>query len=370
MLAAIERATLGDDVFLDDKDTTDLEAFIAELTGFPAALLVVSGTMGNQLSIRTHLGGPPHSIVADARSHIIGWWVLFSSLSPENESSGQPSCPFPHSPPTLPFKLTSPPGHREAGFLASLSGALAIPITPSNAHHLTLSDIKSHTITSTDIHACPTTLISLENTLNGSILPLSSCRAIAAWAHSQSAPIAMHLDGARLWEAVSAGAGSLMEYCACFDSVSLCFSKGLGAPIGSMIVGSQAFIGRARHIRKGLGGGMRQAGVVSAPARVAVEETFLGGKLDGARVRAREIARRWEERGGRLQHPVETNMVWLDLEAAGVDVGMFVERGVERGLKVIGGRLVVHYREYLRSASSNTNFQKPPFHLIITQPPP
>lgn len=81
MLAAIERATLGDDVFLDDKDTTNLEAFIAELTGFPAALLVVSGTMGNQLSIRTHLGGPPHSIVADARSHIIGWWVLLSSLS-------------------------------------------------------------------------------------------------------------------------------------------------------------------------------------------------------------------------------------------------------------------------------------------------
>jgi len=180
----------------------------------------------------------------------------------------------------------------------------------------------------------------------------------------------MHLDGARLWEAVSAGAGSLMEYCACFDSVSLCFSKGLGAPIGSMIVGSQAFIGRARHIRKGLGGGMRQAGVVSSPARVAVEETFLGGKLEGARERAREIARRWEERGGRLKHPVETNMVWLDLEAAGVDVGMFVERGVEKGVKVIGGRLVVHYREYLLSTSSNMNFQNPPFHLIITQPPP
>lgn len=113
-----------------------------------------------------------------------------------------------------------------------------------------------------------------------------------------------------------------------------------------MIVGSKAFVGRARHIRKGLGGGMRQAGVVSAPARVAVEETFLGGKLEGARERAREIARRWEERGGRLKYPVETNMVWLDLEAAGVDAGMFVERGVEKGLKVIGARLVVHYREY------------------------
>jgi len=161
-----------------------------------------------------------------------------------------------------------------------------------------------------------------------------------------------------------------MEYCACFDSVSLCFSKGLGAPIGSMIVGNKAFVGRARHIRKGMGGGMRQAGVVSAPARVAVEETFLGGKLEGARERAREIARRWEERGGRLKHPVETNMVWLDLEAAGVDTGLFVERGVERGLKVIGARLVVHYREYLLFIWPKMQFRKPPFSADIIQPPP
>ncbi len=128
--------------------------------------------------------------------------------------------------------------------------------------------------------------------------------------------------------------------------MSLCFSKGLGAPIGSMIVGSNAFIARAGHIRKGMGGGMRQAGVVTAPARVAVEETFLGGKLNGARERAKEIAGEWEKRGGRLQQPVETNMVWLDLEAAGVGKEEFVERAVEKGVKVIGGRLVVHYRMF------------------------
>lgn len=89
---------------------------------------------------------------------------------------------------------------------------------------------------------------------------------------------------------------------------------------------------------------MRQAGVISAPARVAVEETFLGGKLDAARERAREIASLWEGRGGKLLQPVETNMVWLDLEAADLDKDRFVERAVEAGLKVIGGRLVVHYR--------------------------
>lgn len=96
-----------------------------------------------------------------------------------------------------------------------------------------------------------------------------------------------------------------------------------------------------------MGGGMRQTSVVSAPARVAVEETFLGGKLDAARERAREIARIWEDRGGKLQQPVETNMVWLDLEAAGCTAERFVERAVELGLKVIGGRLVVHYRELM-----------------------
>lgn len=178
----------------------------------------------------------------------------------------------------------------------------------------------------------------------------------------------MHLDGARIWEAIAAerdddlGKG-LNEYCACFDSVSLCFSKGLGAPIGSIIVGSQAFIDSARHKRKALGGGLRQAGWISAPARVAVEETFLGGRLKASHDRAREIADMWVQRGGKLELGTETNMVWLDLEAAGFSEGEgegcvkggnnkgFVEMAVERGLRVMGGRLVVHYRMWNYSSS-------------------
>ena len=154
----------------------------------------------------------------------------------------------------------------------------------------------------------------------------------------------MHLDGARLWEAVAAGAGTLKEYCALFDSVSLCFSKGLGAPVGSMIVGSTAFIERARRLRKPLGGGLRQAGLISAPARVAVEETFLGGKLAGSHEVAKRIAGMWVERGGVLERGCETNMVWFDLEAAGWGKERFVEVGVEEGVKVLGGRVVVHYQ--------------------------
>ncbi|KAL8714404.1 MAG: hypothetical protein Q9220_001737 [cf. Caloplaca sp. 1 TL-2023] len=305
MLASITQTTLLDDVFQEDPTTTSLESFIASLTGFPAALLVLSGTMGNQLAIRTHMTQPPHSILADHRSHIYQW---------------------------------------EAGGVSSLSGAFPIMVHPANNHHLTLEDAKKHAVTDTDIHHCPTTLISLENTLNGTILPLADCRAISNWARSLTPPIQLHLDGARLWEAVAAGAGTLKEYCACFDSVSLCFSKGLGAPIGSIIVGSEPFIRRARHIRKSLGGGMRQTGVIAAPARVAVEETFLGNRLKASHEMAERVGQMWEDRGGKLGGRVESNMVWFDLEHAGVGVKEFVEAGVREGVRLLGGRCVVHYQ--------------------------
>ncbi|KAL8765712.1 MAG: hypothetical protein Q9194_006485, partial [Teloschistes cf. exilis] len=213
MLASIQSCTLLDDVFAEDPTTQSLESHIASLTGHHAALLVLSGTMGNQLAIRTHLTQPPHSILADSRSHIYQW---------------------------------------EAGGIASLSGAFPIQVVPANRHHITLEDVKKHAVLDDNVHHCPTTLISLENTLNGTILPLSVCQSISTWARAQSPPLKFHLDGARIWEAVAAGAGSLKDYCECFDSVSLCFSKGLGAPIGSIIVGSHQFIKRARHIRKAL----------------------------------------------------------------------------------------------------------------------
>ena len=187
----------------------------------------------------------------------------------------------------------------------------------------------------------------------------------------------MHLDGARLWEAIASQTEdadqmrkNLQEYCACFDSISLCFSKGLGAPIGSIIVGSQAFIDRARHVRKALGGGLRQAAIITAPARVAVEQTFLGGELKASHDRAKEVARMWIKKGGKLQHETETNMVWLDLEAVGLGLGdseqegedvgcvkggknrSFVEMAADRGIRVMGGRLVVHYRMFTRKAVS------------------
>ena len=225
--------------------------------------------------------------------------------------------------------------------MSSLSGAWPIQVKPENGHHLTVEDVNREAVMDEDVHHAPTRLVSLENTLNGTILPLKDAQAIASWARSNN--MKMHLDGARLWEAVSAGAGSLKDYCQCFDSASLCFSKGLGAPIGSMIVGSAPFVARARHIRKSLGGGLRQSGVVTAPARVAVDETFLGGKLAESHEIAKRVARMWVDRGGRVKHRPESNMVWLDLDDAGVGEE-WVEEGVREGVKVGGGRVVCHYQ--------------------------
>jgi threonine aldolase len=303
MLNAIASTTLLDDVMLEDPTTNGLESFIAELTGKEAALLVLSGTMGNQVSMRTHVAGPPTGILCDKRSHIVQY---------------------------------------EAGGASSLSGAMLQALIPANGVHLAYEEIVKNTVLSDDVHACPTRIISLENTLNGMVLPLSEIRKIAAFARENG--IIMHLDGARLWEAVAAGAGDLKEYCSYFDSISLCFSKGLGAPIGSIVVGKKDFIKRARWIRKMLGGGLRQAGVVSAAARIAVEDTFLGGRLKQTHQNALAVGRLWENLGGKFVHPIETNMAWLDIEAAGISHEKFVETAKKHGLRTSGGRLVVHYQ--------------------------
>jgi threonine aldolase len=309
MLHAIESTTLFDDVFLEDATTTALESSIASLTSHEAALLVMSGTMGNQVSMRCHLTQPPHSVLCDSRAHIL---------------------------------------NSEAGGVASLSGAQVNGVMPGNGVHLTLEDVKRHVIVSDDIHCCPTKVIALENTLGGTIMPLDEVRRISGFARENG--IKMHLDGARLWEVVAACAGSIPEFCECFDSVSLCFSKGLGAPIGSIIVGSKAFIKHARWVRKSIGGGIRMSGIIAAAARAAIDDVFghgpngQGGKLKETHTRARHIAETWQKLGGKVSKPVETNMVWLDLDGAGVSNKDFVEIAKKHGLKVLGGRLVVHYQ--------------------------
>jgi len=203
-------------------------------------------------------------------------------------------------------------------------------------------------VLSDDVHAAPTRVISLENTLNGMIMPLFEVKRISEFARSHN--ITLHLDGARIWEAVAANAGSLTEYCSLFDSVSLCFSKGLGAPIGSMLVGSRAFITQAKRIRKMMGGSTRQSGIIASAARVAIDEGFgsgpngEGGHLRDCHAKARRIGKAWESKGGKLTWPVETNMVWMDLESAGVSNAEFAAIAQEEGIGAKSGRLVIHYQ--------------------------
>ncbi|UNI25055.1 Low-specificity L-threonine aldolase [Purpureocillium takamizusanense] len=309
MLAAVQSCTLLDDVFREDPTTIDLEAHVAALAGKEAGLFVLSGTMGNQLALRSLLVQPPYGVLCDHRSHIVKY---------------------------------------EAGGVSSLTGATVKPIVPDNGIHLTLEDVMANVVLSDDVHACPTRVISLENTLNGMIMPLVEVERIAKFARQHG--IKLHCDGARLWEAVVAGAGTLPDFCSHFDTVSLCFSKGLGAPVGSMLVGTEETLKHARWVRKSIGGGLRQPGVVTAAARVAVDETFgrapdgSDGLLRESHAMAKKVEHLWQEMGGTLVHPAHTNMCWLDLEAAGCSEDRFVLLSEEAGLKVMGGRLVTHYQ--------------------------
>jgi threonine aldolase len=122
--------------------------------------------------------------------------------------------------------------------------------------------------------------------------------------------------------------------------------------MGSIIVGSQAFIKKARWFRKSIGGGARQTGIYAAAARVALDETFgkdpngKSGLLPATHAKAKQVAEMWTDRGGKLQYPVHTNMVWLNLEASGVGPNDLAVIGQEKGLRLLGGRVVVHYRKY------------------------
>lgn len=313
-MTALQAASLGDDVYQESITTNEFEKRMAQLFGKQDAIFVMSGTMGNQLSLRAILTQPPHQVLCDHRAHIIT---------------------------------------AEAGGLAMLSQAMTQPVVPGNGNYLTLEDIKKAAVISDDVHACPTRVISLENTLGGNIMPLEEVRRIGKWARKEG--IKMHLDGARIWNAVSVyetvdeQLEELKAYANEFDTVTACFSKGIGAPVGSIIVSTEGIIGRVRHFRKAIGAGIRQAGILTAMANSAIEEVFLGGQLRRTHDQARKIADFWvNECKGRLEHEVETNIVWLDLNDAQIGDKEFEEEAQKAGVKVFGwGRIVVHWRKYL-----------------------
>ncbi|EEP76885.1 conserved hypothetical protein [Uncinocarpus reesii 1704] len=311
MMQAILEATFADDVIDEDGDPSvrALEQRLVELTGKEAALWVLSGTMGNQICLRTHLAQPPHSVLLDHRAHIYGW---------------------------------------ESGALPVMSQASVTPVQPSNGIHLTLEDVKQHMIPEENFHYPPTRLVALENTLNGTIMPLEHAKEISDYVRSYPVPpgqkpVAIHLDGARIFDGVAGEGVDLKEYCACFDSISVCLAKGLGAPMGSIILGSKPFIARAKWFKKMFGGGTRQPGMMAAAALSALANSIP--QLPRVHSLARATADRLSALGYKFSSPVQTNMVILDLEAAGIPVAAFVDYLTEVGVQVFPSpRLVFHYQ--------------------------
>lgn len=295
-------STWGDSVYKEDVITLELERMMREMTGKESALFCVSGTLSNQIGLRANLMQPPYSILCDHRAHV-----------------------FLH----------------EAGGLATLSQAMVHPVKPLNGNYLTLEDVmENFTPSDGDIHSAPTKVISLENTLHGIIMPIEEIARISQFAKAND--IKLHLDGARLWNASAETGISIEEYCSYFDSVSLCLSKSLGAPMGSILVGEHAFIERANHFKKQNGGGIRQAGLVTSMAIVAIKENF--SKLKLAHQYAKDVGEFCAEHGIILESPVDTNFVFIDLAANKMDDNYLIECAKKRNVKLMGHRIAFHFQ--------------------------
>jgi threonine aldolase len=196
--------------------------------------------------------------------------------------------------------------------------------------------------------------VSLENTLSGTILPLAEAKRISDFVRSfpvpaGTSPVAMHLDAARIFDGITGenkdenSNVTLKAYAACFDSLSICLSKGLGAPMGSVIAGSANFINRAKWYRKMFGGGVRQPGMMAAAALAALDHSIP--RLAGVHAMTAAVGRELEKLGYVFSLPVQTNMIVLDLEAVGIPGAAFVQYCAERSLVTFpNGRLVFHHQ--------------------------
>ncbi len=270
MRQAMANAPVGDDVFGEDPTVNKLQKRIADMCGKEAALFVPSGTMSNQIAINTHTQ-PGDEVICDYNCHIFNY---------------------------------------EGGGPALLSGVQIHPLLGKRGI-ITSEQIKA-AIRPDDHHFAQTKLIELENTHNrggGSIFPLDEIHRIRRVADEHY--LFMHLDGARLWNAHVATGISFRDWCAPFESISLCFSKGLGAPIGSILVGSKEFINRAHRYRKIYGGGMRQVGILAAAALYALDHHI--DRLDEDHKRARQLGVVFSELGATVDfEATQTNIVIAD----------------------------------------------------------
>ncbi len=307
MRAAMASAEVGDDVFGDDPSVNAFERELASAFGTEAALFLPSGTMANICAIRAHTR-PGDEIIVEEQSHIF-----------RNEQAAS----------------------------AWICGVQAAPL-PSDRGRLD-PELVAATFRDEDIHHPRTTLVAVENTHNyqgGAVVPLDRIEALAEVAHARGA--ALHIDGARLWNASVASGTPLREYGRVADSIMVAFSKGLGCPAGSGLVGSAEVIARARRTRKGLGGGMRQVGVLTEPMRLALRDGIE--RLAEDHRNARTLAEGLNALAGVTVDldAVETNIVFVRPPGDAASWPGFVEGLGERGVRCCflgvreGVRFVTH----------------------------
>ena len=293
MRRAMAEAEVGDDVFGDDPSVNRLQERVAEILGKEAALFVPSGTMSNLIGVRTHCR-PGDEMICEADCHVY---------------------------------------HYEQGSYAQICGVAARCV--QGRHGVVQPEQLEGLVRPPDAHFVRTRLVTLENTHNrggGRIQPYETVEAICRWARSRG--LATHLDGARLWNAAVATGIEPARWAAHFDTVSVCFSKGLGAPVGSALAGPADLIARAHRHRKVLGGGMRQAGVIAAAALYAVENHVQRLAEDHANAkRLAEAVRQIDHLA--LDPEPDTNLVFFRVDPAWGTAAELAARLKDRGVLVL-----------------------------------
>ena len=271
MLDTMMNAQVGDDVFGEDPSVNALESYTASIFGMDAAVFCPSGTMTNQIAIKCHTQ-PGDEVICDKTSHVYIY---------------------------------------EGGGIAFNSGCQVKPLDGSRG--MLQAEAIHEAINPDDVHKARTRLVSLENTANrggGSCYELSDIELIKSVCIKNN--LRLHLDGARLWNALVSKAQNAKQYGELFDSISVCLSKGLGAPVGSLLVGNADFIKQARRVRKVFGGGMRQAGYLAAAGLYALNNNIT--RLQEDHLHASQVAEALIKKDfvGKM-FPVETNIIIFEL---------------------------------------------------------
>lgn len=307
MREAIESAPVGDDVYGDDPTVNSLEERLANLFGHEAGLFAPTGSLANQLAIRT-LVKPGEELLVETRGHIV---------------------------------------RAELGAAAAFSG-ITTRTWPSVNGLLRAEDPLAIAHENAGPYLVSTTAIAIENTHNfggGTVQPIEEIAKLSEGAHARG--IATHLDGARIWNAHVASGVSFAEYGKHFDTISVCLSKGLGAPVGSVMLSTKARIAEARIWRKRYGGGMRQIGILAAAGHYALDHNIA--RLAEDHARAKKIAVALAAHNSTLVDPslVHTNIVGLDLTGVGITAADLAARCKADGLWISAlgptyARLVTH----------------------------